>query len=170
MDVSRFMDSATKTFYLKEISAPPDYVPNGAGYTVTVSSTNNSTKETAAAVNGGVAIKNGKSQPPSGVVQKVDPDGNGIGPATFHFKKLTPNAVDMDIPCDETGTLKLQWKDPPGEDYIEPGEYTLDRSPPPPGEGFVGGGPDPFLWLLEIKKRVWYTRPPPRSYRFPKPA
>ena len=147
VDVSRFMDSATKTFYLKEISAPPDYVPNGAGYTVTVSSTNNSTKETAAAVNGGVAIKNGKSQPPSGVVQKVDPDGNGIGPATFHFKKLTPNAVDMDIPCDETGTLKLQWEDPTGEDYIEPGEYTVTEVIPPPGYEMSEESQNLRLWL-----------------------
>ena len=147
VDVSRFMDSATKTFYLKEISAPPDYVPNGAGYTVTVSSTNNSTKETAAAVNGGVAIKNGKSQPPSGVVQKVDPDGNGIGPATFHFKKLTPNAVDMDIPCDETGTPKLQWEDPTGEDYIEPGEYTVTEVIPPPGYEMSEESQNLRLWL-----------------------
>ena len=141
------MDSATKTFYLKETSAPPDYVPNGAGYTVTVSATNNSTKETAAAVNGGVAIKNGKSQPPSGVVQKVDPDGNGIGPATFHFKKLTPNAVDMDIPCDETGTLKLQWEDPSKENYIEPGEYTVTEVIPPPGYEKSEESQNLRLWL-----------------------
>ena len=143
----RNMTSATQTFYLKETSAPPDYVPNGAGYTVTVSATNNSTKETAAAVNGGVAIKNGKSQPPSGVVQKVDPDGNGIGPATFHFKKLTPNAVDMDIPCDETGTLKLQWEDPSKENYIEPGEYTVTEVIPPPGYEKSEESQNLRLWL-----------------------
>ena len=101
---------------------------------MTVSATNNATKETAAAVNGGAAIKNGEGGgPPSGVVNKVDQNGNGIGPATFNFKKLTPNAVDMDIACDETGSLELQWTDPTGENYIEPGEYTVTEKIPPPG-------------------------------------
>lgn len=94
-DVSELMDSATQTFYLKEISAPDDYVANSKGYSVTVSSTNNSTQETAAAVNGGVAIKNGLPQPPEGVVNKVDEDGNGIGPATFHFKSLTNSLTTL---------------------------------------------------------------------------
>ncbi len=88
------MTSSTKTFYLKETSAPDGYVPNGKGYSVTVSATNNATKETAAAVNGGAAIKNGEGGgPPSGVVNKVDQNGNGIGPATFNFKKLTPETL-----------------------------------------------------------------------------
>ena len=71
--------------------------------------------------------------PPSpGIVRKVDQDGNGIGPATFHFKSLT-NSVDRDIACDAAGTLTLQWSDPLGENYIAPGEYTVTEKIPPVG-------------------------------------
>ena len=115
---------------------------------MTVSATNNATKETAAAVNGGAAIKNGEGGgPPSGVVNKVDQNGNGIGPATFNFKKLTPNAVDMDIACDETGSLELQWTDPTGENYIEPGEYTVTEKIPPPGYEKDNTAQNLRLWL-----------------------
>lgn len=142
------MTSSTQTFHLKETSAPPGYVSNGKGYSVTVSATNNATKETAAAVNGGAAIKNGEgSGTPSGVVNKVDQNGNGIGPATFHFKKLTPNAVDMDIACDETGSLELQWTDPSGENYIEPGEYTVTEKIPPPGYEKDNNAQNLRLWI-----------------------
>ena len=148
VNVSEYMTSSTKTFYLKETSAPDGYVPNGKGYSVTVSATNNATKETAAAVNGGAAIKNGEGGgPPSGVVNKVDQNGNGIGPATFNFKKLTPNAVDMDIACDETGSLELQWTDPTGENYIEPGEYTVTEKIPPPGYEKDNTAQNLRLWL-----------------------
>ena len=152
-DVSDYMDSATQTFtqtfYLKEISAPDDYVANSKGYSVTVSSTNNSTQETAAAVNGGVAIKNGLPQPPEGVVNKVDQDGNGIGPATFHFKSLT-NSVDADFETDENGELQFQWTDPDGEDYIPPGEYTVTEVIPPPGYEKSDEAQNLRLWIEDI--------------------
>ena len=148
VNVSQWMTSSTQTFYLKETSAPDGYVPNGKGYSVTVSATNNATKETAAAVNGGAAIKNGEGGgDPSGEVNKVDQNGNGIGPATFNFKKLTPNAVDMDITCDETGSLELQWEDPTGENYIEPGEYTVTEVIPPPGYEKDNTAQNLRLWL-----------------------
>ena len=155
VNVSEYMTSSTKTFYLKETSAPDGYVPNGKGYSVTVSATNNATKETAAAVNGGAAIKNGEgSGTPSGVVNKVDQNGNGIGPATFNFKKLTPNAVDMDIACDETGSLELQWTDPTGENYIEPGEYTVTEKIPPPGYEKDNNAQNLRLWIEEDDEGV----------------
>lgn len=149
VDVSDAMDSATKTFYLKETSAPEGYVANSKGYSVTVSATNNSTQETAAAVNGGAAIKNGKSQPPEGVVNKVDQDGNGIGPATFHFKSLT-NSVDADFVTDENGELQLQWTDPAGENYIQPGEYTVTEEIAPPGYELSTEAQNLRLWIEEI--------------------
>ena len=148
-NVSEYMDSATQTFYLKEISAPDDYVANSKGYSVTVSSTNNSTQETAAAVNGGVAIKNGLPQPPEGVVNKVDQDGNGIGPATFHFKSLT-NSVDADFETDENGELQFQWTDPNGENYIQPGEYTVTEEIAPPGYEPSDEAQNLRLWIEDI--------------------
>lgn len=63
-EISR-MDKASQTFYLKETSAPPGYTVNSQVYDVAVSSTNNSTKETAAAVNGGAPIKNGNNSAPA---------------------------------------------------------------------------------------------------------
>ena len=53
----------------------------------------------------------------------------------------------MDIPCDETGTLKLQWEDPTGEDYIEPGEYTVTEVIPPPGYEMSEESQNLRLWL-----------------------
>ena len=131
-DVSQFMLENTETFWLKETSAPAGYVGSTNPYQVSVSATNNSTQETAAAVNGGAAIKNGEPQPPEGVVNKVDQDGNGIGPATFHFVSLT-NGVEADIACDENGVLELQWTDPTADNYLEPGEYTVTELIPPEG-------------------------------------
>lgn len=129
VDVSEFMTDDTQTFYVKETSAPPGYVGSTKPYQVTVSSTNNKTKETAAAVNGGAPIKNGEPQTPTGIVNKVDQDGNGVGPATFHFKSLT-NGIETDRVCDETGTLELQWDDPDGENYLKPGGYTVTEKLP----------------------------------------
>ena len=144
------MDKASQTFYLKETSAPPGYTVNSQVYDVAVSSTNNSTKETAAAVNGGAPIKNGNSEmPPEGVVNKVDPDGNGVGPATFHFVSLT-NGVETDRVTDENGTLELQWTDPTGENYIEPGEYTVTEKIAPPGYELSTEAQNLRLWIEEI--------------------
>ena len=131
-DVSNNMVENTETFWLKETSTPVGYVGSTNPYQVTVSATNNSTQDTAAAVNGGAAIKNGEPQPPEGVVNKVDQDGNGIGPATFHFVSL-PNGVETDIACDENGVLELQWTDPTADNYLEPGEYTVTELIPPEG-------------------------------------
>lgn len=148
-EISR-MDKASQTFYLKETSAPPGYTVNSQVYDVAVSSTNNSTKETAAAVNGGAPIKNGNSEmPPEGVVNKVDPDGNGVGPATFHFVSLT-NGVETDRVTDENGTLELQWTDPTGENYIEPGEYTVTEKIAPPGYELSTEAQNLRLWIEEI--------------------
>lgn len=143
------MTQATQTFYLKETSAPSGYVPSGKVYTVTVSSANNSTKETAAAVNGGAAIRNGAPQSPTGVVNKVDPDGNGIGPATFHFESLT-NGVSSDLTCDETGSLELQWTDPGAENYLEPGEYTVTETVPPVGYEKTTEAKNLRLWIEDV--------------------
>ena len=144
------MDKASQTFYLKETSAPPGYTVNSQVYDVAVSSTNNSTKETAAAVNGGAPIKNGNSEmPPEGVVNKVDPDGNGVGPATFHFVSLT-NGVETDRVTDENGTLELQWTDPTGDNYLEPGEYTVTEKIAPPGYELSTEAQNLHLWIEEI--------------------
>ena len=145
-EVSELMDSSTQTFYLKELSAPPGYTANGSSYNVTVNSANNNTKDKAAAVNGGAPIKNGEPKEPSGEVRKVDPDGNGIGPATFHFKSLT-NTIDRNIPCDENGTLLLQWDNPSGDNYIAPGEYTVTEKIPPTGYELSTEVQNLRLWL-----------------------
>lgn len=144
------MTKSNQTFYVKETSAPPGYVGSSTPYQVTVSSANNSTKETAAAVNGGAAIKNGQPQEPTGVVNKVDQDGNGIGPATFHFESLT-NGVSADIACDETGSLELQWDDPDGENYLEPGEYTVTEKIAPPGYEKSDEVHNLRLWIEEVE-------------------
>ena len=149
VDVSEFMTDDTQTFYVKETSAPPGYVGSTKPYQVTVSSTNNKTKETAAAVNGGAPIKNGEPQTPTGIVNKVDQDGNGVGPATFHFKSLT-NGIETDRVCDETGTLELQWDDPDGENYLEPGEYTVTEKIAPPGYELSDEVQNLRLWIEDV--------------------
>lgn len=143
------MTQANQTFYVKETSAPPGYTANSKVYDVAVSSTNNSTKETAAAVNGGAPIKNTEPQTPEGVVNKVDQDGNGIGPATFHFVSLT-NGVETDRVTDENGTLELQWTDPTGENYIEPGEYTVTEKIAPPGFELSTEVQNLRLWIEDV--------------------
>ena len=143
------MTQATQTFWVKEISAPSGYVGSSLPYQVIVSAVNNSTKETAAAVNGGQAIKNGEPQTPTGVVNKVDHDGNGIGPATFHFVSLT-TGVETDRVCDANGTLELQWDNPSGENYIEPGEYTVTEKIPPAGYEKSDEVQNLRLWIEDV--------------------
>ena len=143
VDVSRSMMDSTQTFYLKETSAPSGYVPSGKVYSVTVSSTNNSTKETAAAVNGGAAIKNSPPAPihSNSVIQKVDAaTGEGVGPATFHFEGQADDpatgqkgAVNADYTTDDAGALEIQWTDPSGENYLPAGQYTVTEKIAPPG-------------------------------------
>lgn len=82
------MTKATQTFWVKETSAPTGYVGSSLPYQVVVSAVNNSTKETAAPVNGGAPVKNREPQTPTGIVNKVDQDGNGIGPAMVHLCEL----------------------------------------------------------------------------------
>lgn len=148
-DVSEFMTSTTQTFYVKETNPPTGYVGNTTPYSVTVSGTNNATKETAAPVNGGAPIKNTEPQPPTGVVNKVDHDGNGVGPATFHFVSLT-NGVETDRVTDENGTLELQWTDPAGENYLEPGEYTVTEKIAPPGYELNTEAQNLRLWIEDV--------------------
>ena len=143
VEVSRAMVDSTQTFYLKETSAPSGYVPSGKVYSVTVSSTNNSTKETAAAVNGGAAIKNSPPAPihSNSAIQKVDAaTGEGVGPATFHFEGQADDpatgqkgAVSADYTTDDAGALEIQWTDPSGENYLPAGQYTVTEKIAPPG-------------------------------------
>lgn len=127
----------TQTLYVKEISAPssndPDspYVENHKVFPVTVDSTVNNTKETAAAVNDGTAIKNVKLARP-GVVNKVDANGNPIGPATFNFYSIEKN-TDRTITSNASGVIELQWLDKDKENYIAPGEYRVTEVIAPPG-------------------------------------
>lgn len=149
-DVSGIVTANNQTLYLKEISAPPGYMANTKVYQVTVNYTNNATQETAAPVNGGAPIKNGDStMPPEGVVNKVDPDGNGVGPATFHFVSLT-NGVETDRVTDENGTLELQWTDPTGDNYLEPGEYTVTEKIAPPGFELNTEAQNLRLWIEDV--------------------
>ena len=149
-DVSKIITTNNQVLYLKEISAPPGYMANTKVYQVTVNYTNNATQETAAPVNGGAPIKNGDStMPPEGVVNKVDPDGNGVGPATFHFVSLT-NGVETDRVTDENGTLELQWTDPTGDNYLEPGEYTVTEKIAPPGFELNTEAQNLRLWIEDV--------------------
>ena len=149
-DVSSIVTQNNQTLYLKEISAPPGYLANTKVYQVTVNYTNNATQETAAPINGGAPIKNGDStMPPEGVVNKVDPDGNGVGPATFHFVSLT-NGVETDRVTDENGTLELQWTDPAGDNYLEPGEYTVTEKIAPPGFELNTEAQNLRLWIEDV--------------------
>lgn len=148
-EVTDFMTSSTQTFYLKELSAPDDYVASTSGYTVTVNSANNSTQDTAAAVNGGAAIKNGVIQEPEGVVQKVDLHDNPIGPAVFRFVSLD-NKINKKIRSDANGDLKLQWTDPDGENYLPPGEYTVTEDTPPLGYEKTDESQNLLLWIEDV--------------------
>lgn len=100
------LDGKTQELWVKELDAPPGYVPNAKPWPVTVDSTTNNTKETAAAVNGGTAIKNVPLDRP-GVVKKVDTNGNPIGPATFNFCSIEKN-TDRTITSDASGVIELQ--------------------------------------------------------------
>ena len=149
VDVTDYMTADTQTFYLKELSAPDDYVASTSGYTVTVNSANNNTQDTAAAVNGGAPIKNSPVQKPEGVVQKVDLHDNPIGPAVFRFVSLD-NKINKKIRSDANGDLKLQWTDPDGENYLPPGEYTVTEDTPPLGYEKTDESQNLLLWIEDI--------------------
>lgn len=119
---------AENTFWVKETKAPSGYVLRGTKYPVTVNAATNNSRATAAQVNGGIPIENKTHQPPSAFLSKVDArDGQGIGPATFHFDGtgVSGQHYSFDLDCDANGNLDLQWNNPDGDKYIEPGEYTV---------------------------------------------
>jgi len=125
------LDTKTQELWVKEINAPPGYVRNAKPWPVTVDSTVNNTKDTAAAVNSGNAIKN--TPPPSGgVICKVDMNGNPIGPATFNFYSIEQK-TDRTITTDANGVINLQWVEKDEDNYIAPGEYRVTETIAPPG-------------------------------------
>lgn len=139
------------TFYVKETSAPSGYTGSSQVYQVTVSATANNTPETAAKVNGGNPVINTtgpgpEPSTPESVIRKVDQDGNGIGPATFRLKSLE-NGIEMEVSCDVTGSLELQWTNKSGDNYIEPGEYTVTEITPPPGYEKTDEAKNLRLWV-----------------------
>lgn len=126
--------------YVKELSAPEPYKVSNQVWSVTVNSNNNATEDTAAVI-AGKPIQNGYDIPgnPEGTVQKRDAvTGLGVGPATFHFEgqadeEYGGGMVSKDFTCDAGGNLDLQWTNPNGEYYIQPGQYTVTEVIPPPG-------------------------------------
>ena len=126
------------TVYVKETSVPPgdDYVLDPTVYPVTVSASGNSTKETAAAVNSGIGIPNGTPEPSDALVRKIDKYTKmGVANAIIRFVGQSNSGmhVDTTFPTGENGDLPIQWKDPDGEFYIPPGQYTVTEETPPPG-------------------------------------
>lgn len=57
----------------------------------------------------------------------------GVGPATVVLRKVEPNAQDKQFQTDNNGDLVLQWSNPSGDNYIEPGQYTLTLKQVPAG-------------------------------------
>lgn len=118
---------------MKETATKPGYVLVSGAHPVTVDSEVNNSPETAAVVEGSPFPN--PVIPDEPVLMKVNQDGAGIGPAIFHFEgngELSGYIAD-DFPVDETGLLDLQWWDPQGDNYIEPGEYTVTEKEAPPG-------------------------------------
>ena len=128
----------TMTVYVKETSVPPggDYTLDPTVYPVTVSASGNSTKETAAAVNSGIGIPNGTPEPSDALVRKIDKYTKmGVANAIIRFVGQSNSGLHIDttFPTGENGDLPIQWKDPDGEFYIPPGQYTVTEQTPPPG-------------------------------------
>lgn len=155
----------TGTLYLKETKAPAGKelgAMAGRILSVQVDSAVN-TEDNPAKVLGG-PFENGTEDhtEPDAVIRKVDAKtGQGIGPATFHIEgkshidndhrpgaeKPYPEVVDMRVPCDKNGNLKLQWYNPNGDNYIPVGTYTVTEITPPPG---YERDPNPQTLNLEI--------------------
>lgn len=125
------------TLYVKETNAPSDYIPDGSIQAVQVNRNTNNTPETAAMCQYLFVNKSKNTrEPPDGVLTKIDKDtGEGVGPATFRFQGQSDSgrAIDAQYSCDTNGALDLNWWNPSGDNYIEPGQYTVTEVVPPVG-------------------------------------
>lgn len=127
------------TYYVKELKAPshPDepnksYKPDSSVIKVTVSSTANATEATAAFVRGFSGWVNQEETDEHSEIKKVDASGNGIGIAKFNIRSITLG-VDKDVETDASGNVPMQWTNPAGANYYEPGEYTVTEIVAPTG-------------------------------------
>lgn len=155
----------TGTLYLKETKAPAGKelgAMAGRILSVQVDSAVNNESNPAKVLGGPFENPTPNGTPPDAVIRKVDAKtGQGIGPATFHIEgkshidndhrpgaeKPYPEVVDMTVPCDNNGNLKLQWYNPNGDNYIPVGTYTVTEVTPPPG---YEKDPNPQTLNLEI--------------------
>lgn len=119
-------------FNIKEIKAPDTYILNKNSYDIIANHTRNSTRDTAAQVDGASPILNRKPKPillETSIVKKDALTGEILNNATF---KMTGASGVRYETVTETSP-KFQASHPAKPNYIEPGTYMVEEHIPPMG-------------------------------------
>lgn len=144
--------SKTKTFWVKETQAPDGYRGSKEAYEAPLNALIHKDEASAYLVRGG-DWKNttGEDDTPD-IIKKVDENGNGIGPGTFHFSCLEAG-MEFDVDFNESGNLvkKLQWLDPAQPNYIPEGTYQVTETKGPMGYVIDHNAQEIRLWTEMVE-------------------
>ncbi|MCI9243859.1 MAG: hypothetical protein HFF43_10830, partial [Lawsonibacter sp.] len=125
-----------RTVWVKELQGPsPEYQITQSPVQGTVDANVHVDEAHALLVRGG-PWKNTVPKPGKSIIRKVDENGIGIGPGTFHFSCLA-EGMEFDVDFDESGNLtkELNWWNPALPNYIPEGTYQVTETKGP--EGYV---------------------------------
>lgn len=144
--------SATKTFWVKETQAPEGYRGSKEAYEAPLNANIHKDEASAYLVRGGPWKNTTGSNDTPDIIKKVDENGNGIGPGTFHFSCLEAG-MEFDVDFDEGGNLtrKLQWLDPAEPNYIPEGTYQVTETKGPLGYVIDHNAQEIRLWTEMVE-------------------
>ena len=141
-------DKTSDTVYVKEITAPAGYELDSTVRSAEMTVANNNVKEKAFFVGGKAIVNNptgnppdnpdnpGTPSPPSeGTIRKVDQYGKGVAGAVFRIYGTGEDGqtVSVERESQANGVINLQWTDPDGPNFIQPGHYTVEEIKAPAG-------------------------------------
>lgn len=144
--------SATKTFWVKETQAPEGYRGSKEAYEAPLNANIHKDEASAYLVRGGPWKNTTGSGDTPDIIKKVDENGNGIGPGTFHFSCLEAG-MEFDVDFNESGNLvkKLQWLDPAQPNYIPEGTYQVTETKGPLGYVIDHNAQEIRLWTEMVE-------------------
>lgn len=153
--------SDLKTFWVKETQAPPGFRGTTGSYEAPLNANIHKDEASAYLVRGG-PWRNHVDDPRPSFIKKVDENGIGIGPGTFHFSCLEAG-MEFDVDFNESGNLtrKLQWLDPAQPNYIPEGTYQVTETKGPAGYVIDTEAKEIRLWteMVDDVKTAMHSGP-----------
>lgn len=154
--------SQTKTFWVKETQAPPGFRGTTGSYEAPLNANIHKDEASAYLVRGGPWKNTTGDNDTPDIIKKVDENGIGIGPGTFHFSCIEAGE-EFDVDFNESGNLtrKLQWLDPAQPNYIPEGTYQVTETKGPAGYVIDTEAKEIRLWteMVDDVKTAMHSGP-----------